>query len=255
MSTILVQSFHNSPPRWIERCLDSARGFAAEAGVEYRFYGDALFDPLPPWVRDKTRGRVQVASDLARLILLRDLLAEGWNTVVWLDADVLVFDPARLRAVLTLPDGYAFGREAWVQYDAKGRLKAWRGVHNALAAFAVGSPFLAFYIEAAERILARHDGAMVPQLIGPKLLGALDTMISLPAYWSVNMSSPLVTRDLADGSGRALELFRVRSAGAPAALNLCQSYAGRESDGVWLDDTMMNRAIDRLLAEGPEIFR
>lgn len=254
MDTVLVQSFHDRPPRWIERCLGSTRAFAQEAGIAYRFVGDTLFDPLPEWILRKTRGRVQVASDLARLILIRDLLVEGWRKAVWLDADVFVFDPARMMAALELPEGYGFGREAWVQYDAKGRLKAWRGVHNAFTGFAAGNAFLPYYIEAAERILARHDGAMVPQLIGPKLLTALDNMISLPAYWYVNMTSPLVSAGLAAGSSQALDVFRARSGGIPAAVNLCQSYAGRESDGVHLDDAMMNQVIDRLQKEGAAIF-
>ncbi len=61
------------------------------------------------------------------------------------------------------------------------------------------------------------------------------------------MSSPLVTAELAHGPGRALEAFRARSGGMPAALNLCQSYIGRGSDGVLLDEALMNRAIDVLL--------
>ena len=61
------------------------------------------------------------------------------------------------------------------------------------------------------------------------------------------MSSPLVTAELAHGPGRALEAFRARSGGMPAALNLCQSYIGRGSDGVVLDAALMNRAIDVLL--------
>lgn len=254
-ATLVVQSFRPDPPEWVARCLDSARAWAADAGFAYRFVGDELFDLLPGWVRDKTAARPMVASDLARLLLIEAALAEGWDAVVWLDADVLVSDPARLTAALDLPAGYLLGREAWVQPDYAKRarpaaLRARKSVHNALLAAAPGNAFLPFYREAATRILARHDGPMVPQLIGPKLLTALDNMIGLPATWAVNMASPLVLRDLAEGGGPALDLLYARSEAPPAALNLCQSLAGAasESDGVTLSERTMLRAIARSMA-------
>ena len=111
-----------------------------------------------------------------------------------------------VTAALALPDGYLFGRELWVQPDPRGRLQVRGNVHNALAAFAPDNPFLAFYIDAAERILRRHQGPPVPQIIGPKLLTALDNMLGLPGSWAVGMASPRVVADLAAGGGPALAL-------------------------------------------------
>lgn len=253
-NTVIVQSFRPDPPAWIGRCLESVRAWADEAGFAYRFLGDELFDRLPAWARAATAGRVQVASDLARLEVLCELLEAGWRTAIWLDADVLVFDPAGLSAALDLSEGYLLGREAWVQRDPRDRLRATRGVHNAIVAVSGGNPFLAFYRHAAARILARHDGAMVPQLIGPKFLKSLDNMLGLPATWAVNMASPPVLAELAGRPGEAVALLRANSGQAPSALNLCLSYAGRESGGVDVDDAAINRAIDRLHATGPRIF-
>lgn len=248
--TLVVQSMRPDPPAWVARCLESVRAWASGAGFAYQRLGDELFDALPAWVREKTVDRPTTASDLARLRLLEARLAEGWAAVVWLDADVLVADQAGLSAALDLSAGYLLGREAWVQADARGRPKVRRGVHNAILAAAPGNPFLPFYREAATRILARHDGPMVPQLVGPKLLTALDNMIGLPATGAVNMASPLVLRDLAAGGGPALDLLRRTSGDPPAALNLCQSYAGRESDGVRVSEGLLNAVIEQLRDAG-----
>lgn len=247
--TLVVQSTRPDPPAWLARCLESVRDWARECGFAHECLGDELFDPLPAWVRAKTADRPTTASDLARLLLLEDRLAAGWAAVVWLDADVLVVDPAGLGAALDLSAGYLLGRETWVQADDRGRPRARRGVHNAILAAAPGNPFLPFYREAATRILARHDGPMVPQLVGPKLLTALDNMIGLPATWAVNMASPLVLRDLAAGGGPALDLLHRSSGAPPAALNLCQSYVGRESDGVAVSEDLLEAVVERLLSQ------
>lgn len=250
MSTLVVQSFRHDPPEWIARCLKSVQAWAAQAGFGYRFVGDALFERLPAWAREKTAERLSTASDLARVYLLSEFLEEGWERVVWLDADVLVFDPARLTAALDLSAGYLLGREAWVATDAKGRPRARKGVHNALLAVRRGNAFLPFYREAAERILFRHEGAMVPQLVGPKFLTALDNMMGLPASWRVNMASPRVVADLARGGGPAVEALLARSDEPPAAFNLCHSYLGRGCDDVSATEFLLGKAIDVCLARG-----
>lgn len=228
----------------------SVREWAEACGYRYRFEDDTLFARVPGWARAKAAHRPMVLSDLGRLHLLSECLATG-ETAIWLDADVLVFDPDALTAALDLPDGYLLGREHWVQPAIKQRPRVRRSVHNALCAVAPGNPFLVFYIEAATRILARHDGkAMVPQLIGPKFLTALDNMMGLPATPAVNMASPLVLSDIAAGGGPALDAFRAAQDVPPAALNLCQSYAGAEADGVAVGADLMRRVIDRLLGQG-----
>jgi hypothetical protein len=247
--TLVIQSHPPDPPAWLCACLDSAAAWADSAGFARRVAGDALLERVPAPLRAKV-GRPQVAADLARLLWARELLAEGWARVIWLDADVLVFAPEHLTAALTLPEGYLFGRELWVQPDPRGGLQTRRNLHNALAAFAPDNPVLGFYIHAAGRVLERHRGDPVPQLIGPKLLTALDNMIGLAGTWAVGMASPRVVADLAAGGGPALELLVRDSPAPPAALNLCASYAGRSADGVHLDAASLAAAADRLRMHG-----
>jgi len=175
---------------------------------------------VPAWLLEKTRGQKVIATDLARLRVLQQALQEGYKTVIWLDADFLVFDPARF----VLPDAdFAVGREVWVQHDRDGKLKVYRKVHNAFLMFRAGNPFLDFYVDTARRLLSRNQGAMSPQYIGPKLLTALHNVALLPVLESAGMLSPPVCRDIIRGGGAALDLFMENSTQPVAAANLCVS--------------------------------
>ncbi|MEJ2131721.1 MAG: hypothetical protein P8Y95_08920, partial [Gammaproteobacteria bacterium] len=110
--TLVIQSHRMPlPANWLERCLRSVTAWAAARGFEYRFVDDALFAPLPDWLREKTAERPAVAADYARLVALREALAAGYEAAVWCDADFLVFAPERLDL---REESYAFGREVWV---------------------------------------------------------------------------------------------------------------------------------------------
>jgi len=93
MKTVVYQSYRTRDVApWLATCQASVRDWAARAGHDYRHYGDELFDRVPDWYRAKAGSLVLPVSDLARLVLARELLAEGYDRTVWVDADLLVFD-------------------------------------------------------------------------------------------------------------------------------------------------------------------
>lgn len=225
-STLVIQSHRKPLPYpWIEDCLASVRSWAAGLGYDYRFLDDALFDSLPEDLRRKTTRQPVIAADLARLHALQQGLDDGFATVIWCDADLLVFDPERLRLTR---DSYALGREVWVQQD-RSRLRCYVKVHNAFMSFAQGNPFLVFYQDAAERLVRAHAASseMPPQFVGPKLLTALHNVVGCPVTEAAAMMSPLVAQDLLCGGGEALALFCTRSPAPPAAFNLCGSLVAK----------------------------
>lgn len=244
--TLVLQSHRRPlPGRWLERCLASVQDWAAQQGYHYRFEDDTLLARLPADLRERTRRQPVIATDLARLAALQAALDEGFDPVVWLDADTLVLCPAALR----LPEEpYALGREVWVQVR-DGRLRTYVKVHNAFLMFRRGNPFLDFYRHAAERIVRAHQGTMVPQLVGPKLLSALHNLIGCPVVEEAAMLSPAVAADVLAGGGPALEVFRRRSPAEPAAVNLCGSLVGRDTD-----EAQQEALIDRLHHE-PGLLR
>jgi hypothetical protein len=210
---------------------------------DYSFVGDELFDSLTPAQIQKTVEQKVIATDLARLHLLQDSLRQGYTTVIWCDADLLIFDPDNFE----LPDySYALGREVWVQADRNDLLKVFKKVHNAFLMFRRGNNFLDFYAETAERLLNLNTGKVPPQFIGPKLLTALHNIAICPVMETAGMLSPLVIRDLIQGQGAALELFRRESPVRISAANLSSSLTAQES----ISDVDMNRLIERLLHRG-----
>lgn len=242
--TLVIQS-HRSPlpAAWLQTCLDSVQIWCEQNHYHYRFLGDELFAGVPAGIMQKTAAQRVIATDLARLLVLQQALSEGFDCVVWIDADVLVFKPD----LLVLPSvPFAVGREVWVQRDAGHRLKVYRKVHNAFMLFRRGNSLLDFYLETAERLLHRNEGSMPPQFIGPKLLTALHNIASFPVIETAGMLSPLVMKDIIDGQGAALTLFRQQSNQPLAAANLCHSSVARGD----LDDSDVEQVIARLQGVG-----
>lgn len=211
------------------------------------FLGDELFGAVADELLDKTRNQKVIASDLARLFKLQSLIRQGYDCVIWCDADFMIFDAPNF----SLPESsYTLGREVWVQLDRHNKLRAYRKVHNAFMMFRPGNSFLDFYTDTAEKLLINNNGQMPPQFIGPKLLTALHNIALCPVQENAGMLSPMVIHDLLKGGGEALTLFKLKSHEPIRAANLCGSSVERGN----LSDQDMNRVIQVLLNSGPELF-
>jgi len=219
--TLIIQSHRSPLPySWLNACLDSVRIWSEQYKFEYRFFGDELFDLVAENIIQKTQSQKVIRSDIARLLLIRKSLNEGFSRVVWLDADFLVFAPDEF----ILPNKpYAIGREVWVQLDNKRKLRVYKKVHNAFLMFCRGNSFLDFYIETAQKLVIQNQGLMPPQFIGPKLLTALHNISILEVMEKAGMLSPLVIKDCINGEGNALNLFRKNSPQSVSGANLCCS--------------------------------
>lgn len=224
--TLILQSHRDPLPySWIQDCLDSVRRWSQDRGYEYRFIGDELFEGLTGEQLCKTKAQPVIASDLGRLHRLREALGEGYDCVVWMDADFLIFNPSNFH-LLDVP--YALGREVWVQLDRDGALKVYKKVHNAFLMFRRDNSFLSYYIETAERLLRLNSGSMPPQFIGPKLLTALHNIAQMPVMESAGMLSPMIINELIQNGDEGLSLFKQYSPEPIAAANLCISSCDRE---------------------------
>jgi len=191
---------------------------------------------------------LNVFTDLGRLMLAKELLDEGYDRVIWCDADMLVFNPDDFQ--INVSDEYAFGREVWVQKDAKGRLKAYRKIHNAFCVFIKNNSFLDFYIHSCLSIIKRIEGQMVPQIVGPKFLSSIHNIVNCPVVEDAAMFSPLVVQDILSGGGAALDLMKHETPLDIHAANLSASMEGKDNDGVRLSSDHMEQACDALLKAG-----
>jgi len=243
-ATLVIQSHRDPLPfEWLRLCLNSVASWARNNQFEIRFLGDEIFDLIEPGLLEKIGAQTVIASDLARLKILQQGLLEGYDRVIWCDADFLIFDPA----TFLLPHfDFALGREIWVQQDDTGKLRTYTKVHNAFLMFGRGNHFLDFYCDAAERLLRLNQGRMAPQFIGPKLLTALHNIIQCPVMEAAGMLSPLVMRDLIEGQGAALTLLRKESPSALAGVNLSSSLTEREG----FSELEMETLIKQLMLRG-----
>lgn len=233
MSGILFQLAAARRPAWIEPCLESARAWAAGEGLSYRLYGDEAFAALPGDLVAKCGGRLQMVADLARLAIARRLLEEeGWDRAVYADADFLVWDQAAFDLEQMPCDrGAAFGQEYWVTRDGP-RLKLHRNVHNAFMIFEKGGSVLPFYEETARHLLARVEGGVPPQFLGPKLLSALQGPAAFSLLPQAGALSPDVIADLlGESDGRALHHMEGALPQPLGGANLCASLLGGEQAG------------------------
>ena len=243
-NTLVIQSHRRPLPfAWLQPCLESVQHWAQANGFDYRFVDDGiLFASVPDDLLAKTATQRVIVTDLGRLRLLQAGLYEGYQTVVWCDADFLIFNAENF----ILPDtDYALGCEVWVQQNDNGKLRAYRKVHNAFLMFRQGNSFLDFYADTAQRLLELNQGPMPPQFIGPKLLTALHNIAICPVLENAGMLSPLVLRDVLNGSGPALDLFKQKSPLAIDAANLSASL----NEAAFSEDEM-SRLISVLLGAG-----
>jgi hypothetical protein len=240
--TLVYQLAPEGPPGWILACLKSLRRWAGAEGFAYRLYGDEVFELVEPALAAKTGGRLQMLTDLARLTLARDLLErEGWERVIYADADFLVWR-AEALAPLASERGAAFGQEFWVQREGA-KLKLHRNVHNAFMLFERGGSVLPFYEEIARSLLARLEGGVLPQFLGPKLLSALQGPAAFALLPQAGALSPDVAADiLGEGDGRALARMRESLPAPLGGANLCASL---------LEEKRAERLVERLLAAAP----
>lgn len=105
--TLVLQSHRQPLPLpWIQPCLDSVCDWAESNHYDYQFIGDELFNSVPAKLLEKTDRQRVVATDLARLYGLQNGLNRGYQTVIWCDADFLVFNPEKYLVLLSNPALY-----------------------------------------------------------------------------------------------------------------------------------------------------
>ena len=176
-STIVLQSFKQPISNtWVEKCIHSVKSWSEINHYDYQFIGDELFDSLSPELFEKIKSQIVVATDLARLKLLQNYLTKNYETVIWCDADFLIFCPQSFK----LPNyDYAFGREVWIQHESQdsNKLVSKIKIHNAFMMFRLNNAFLDFYAETAEKLLRLNTGSIPPQFIGPKFLSAIHNIV------------------------------------------------------------------------------
>ena len=217
----ILQSAADARPDWVSRCMRSVADWSQQQGYDYHCIGDELFDWVVPEFRDKLYGRTPILADLARLRWIESELAVRGGLVVWIDADSVVIDPT-----WRIPDSTHtfFGEECWVQPTAEGAWRAYQSPHNAFMGFTAASPVLGFLAYLSESIIERADAAHIaPQMVGPKLLKALNNLAHFTLVPEVGAVSPELLVEWVGETGPATACYEQATRGSLALVNLCSS--------------------------------
>jgi hypothetical protein len=222
----ILQSAADARPDWVSRCMASVVDWSQQHGYRYHCTGDELFDWVTPELGAKLRDRTSILADLARLRWIEAELSARGGLVVWIDADTLVVDPS-----WRVPDSEHtfFGEECWVQPTAERSWRAYQSPHNAFMGFTAASPVLGFLSYLSESIIERADAAHIaPQMVGPKLLKALNNLAQFTLVPEAGAVSPELLTEWVGDAGPATACYEKANRPALALVNLCSSLTHSE---------------------------
>jgi hypothetical protein len=249
--TVVYQSYRTRDvPAWIATCMHTVRTWAASRGFDYRFIDDRLFDCVPAWYRQKAGTQICPLTDLARLTLARQFLAEGYQRTVWVDADIVVFAPAALG--VEVGGEFAFCHEVWLDVQPDGQTVFTRRVNNAITVFESGNRHLDFFIDACERI-ARPVPALDKLDVGTRFLTHLRVAMPFPLLLNVGTFSPALMHDIAGGTARYLRAYAAQLLMPLACANLCASLTGWSFDGKPSDERCYEAVVDTCLRTAGDV--
>lgn len=242
--TIVIQTFRNhAAPAWIKRGLDSVQNWARLHGYDYSLAGDEFYDLCGPEYLGRGGKNPQAITNLARLVATRQRLDAGYQRVIWMDADIFVFDPARL--VFDFPSesvttGYAFGHEVWLSLDLAGVMHVSPPqAHNAATFFTQGAVDLDILITLIRHIDAKRQIFSNYQT-GVNLIRGLQYCFMFPTFSHVGVFSPILLRALAERDEKVLRVYGEAYRYQAYAGNLCLSLQESATEG------LLWQAMDRL---------
>ena len=243
--TLIYQSYRtHNVPLWISRCLQSVQSWSRDNGYEYRFIDDTLFEYAPDWYRQKVQNNVQLVSDLSRLLLARKFLQEGFQRVIWIDADMLIFKPESFQIEATT--GASFCREIWVDADKEGTIIHQKKINNSVSVFHQQAPLLDFYIEACLKIVETSD-KITPVLVGTAFLTELNKIYPLSLLRNVGIISPALVCDILSCQNDFIDKYQEWHGSPVYAANLCGSMDNKTFNGVKINENAMEKVVEKLL--------
>lgn len=250
MKTIVYQSYRTANvPTWIERCLSSVRDWARTQGHDYHFAGDEFLELAPAWYRQKAGMEICPVADLSRLIMADKLLSQGYDLVIWVDADILIFNPEGLRPQLR--QGFAFTHELWTYVSDKGRPAVLQRVNNSVMLFAKQNVHLGFFVDACLQLA--HTRKAVGKLdVGTDFLTKLRNILPFALLENVGMLSPPLMQDIAHGTSGFLQTYAQALRAAPVCANLCASLQDQSVDGFSTEAAIYDAVVEKLLSDKGE---
>jgi hypothetical protein len=203
---------------------------------DYSLAGDEFYDLCGSEYLARGSKNPQAITNLARLVATRQRLDAGYKRVIWMDADVFVFNPAKLVfdfPAECLTTGYAFGREVWLYRDQASVLRVTPPrAHSAATFFTQGAVDLDMLITLIRHIDAKRQIVSNYQ-VGVSLLRGLQYSLMFPTFSHVGVFSPGLLRALAERDEKVLRFYSQAYRYQACAGNLCLSLQDEVTEGVF----------------------
>jgi hypothetical protein len=220
LKTLIIQSYRtHDVPSWIERCLASVRAWARDRGHDYRLTDDSVFALCGEAYLAKVGDNKLPISDLFRLELIRNALAEGYDQAIWMDADILVFAPDRLA--FEPAARISFPPEVWL-FQMDGRWAVTKAINTCVVACPRGDPDLDLIIQTI-RHKARHHEITHPFQVGVDLIRGMHHFLQFPILPNIGMFSSWALKALAANDEEAIAHQAAHHETPIYAANLCAS--------------------------------
>ncbi|NQE35996.1 hypothetical protein [Microcoleus asticus] len=257
MKTIVYQSYlGDETPNWLENCMQTVKDWAELKGFHYQREDD-FFDCVPDWYKDKAAGKINLVADLARLELAKKYLDQGYEQTIWMDADVVVFDPDNL--IIDTTEDYLVCREVWLDTEddknlEEGTLSCIKKVTNSLVFFAKGNSFLDFYIYASKSLIKNKIGRVSRLDVSTKFLTKLYEIMELPLFSNLGLFSPILMHGMVEDKTLITQLYAKSLESPIYAANLCLSFRNRSYKGIMVTDELFEKVIDKLIDTKGEVI-
>lgn len=232
LKTLVYQSFRTqNVPVWMPRCMASVKDWADSKNYAYEFLDDRFFGYAPDWFRSVINDQRHLVADFARLELADLYLGQGWDRVIWIDADVFICDINHFD--IDGPDDFLFCRELWMTRRNENIAFSNR-INNSIMMFAKGNDFLAFYRDACQKIVKSKKQDCWHTEIGTKFLSGIP--YKLPLLRTVACLSPLLLLAFSRKNDEIIAAYCNEFSAPIYAINLCLTFRGRQFDDVVFND-------------------
>ena len=246
MKTIVYQSYRtNNVPDWIETCMLTVKEWAHSNEFDYQTFDDSFFECVPEWFRNKTNGEICPIVDLARLIFAKQFLAQEYERAIWIDADMLVFEPDKF--IINIEQDFQFCHEIWLFNDSTGAYQISHRVNNSFMVFCRDNIHLDFFIDACLRI-GRQNPKIGKLDMGTNFLSNLRKILPFPLIENIGILSPPLMREIVLEQPSGLIEYAKNISAPLACVNLCASLKGQMTQGVVATDSMYTDVIHALLS-------
>ncbi|HEY5106494.1 MAG TPA: hypothetical protein VII73_06945 [Caulobacteraceae bacterium] len=207
-------------PSWIARCLASVQAWTRASGHDYLLTDDSAFELCGADYLAKAGANPRTKTNLARLELIARAHAQGYDQVVWMDADIFVFNPAELA--FGVANRITFARETWLAPRGDGSWEATKTQNNCVVVCPSGDKDLALIIQTIRHVAAHHP-INHNFRVGVHLIRGLHHFLHFPLVTNVGMFSNHAVLAVAQDQKQLLKAQAVHHGTPVHAANLCAS--------------------------------